>query len=57
MSVDPSFTSATGLLGWTLVGASMVGGDLLAPLVASAPPDFPAIGGATGFTSPLGSGQ
>lgn len=57
VSVDPSFTSAAGLLGWTLAGSSMVGTDVLPALGASAPADFPAIGGATGFTGPLASGQ
>jgi hypothetical protein len=57
VSVDPSFTSAAGLLGWTLVGAPMAGSDLLPGLGSSAPPDFPAVGGATGFTGPLAAGQ
>jgi hypothetical protein len=57
VSVDPSFTSASGLLGWTLVGESMVSGNLLPALGVSAPANFPAITGATGFTGPLASGQ
>ena len=57
VSVDPSFSSAAGLLGWTLVGASMVGSDLLASLGASAPTNFPPIGGAAGFTGSLPSGD
>jgi hypothetical protein len=56
VSVDPSFTSAAGLLGWTLVGAPLVGTDVLPALGTSAPPNFPAIGGATGFTGSLASG-
>ena len=57
VSVDPSFTSASGLLGWTLVDATMVGTDVLPDLGLSAPANFPAIGGATGFMGPLASGQ
>jgi hypothetical protein len=57
VSVDPSFTSASGLLGWTLVGAPTVGTDVLPALGTSAPANFPAIGGATGFTGALASGQ
>ncbi len=56
VSVDPAFTSAAGLLGWTLVSQSMVGSDLLPYLGASAPTNFPPIPGATGFDGPLGSG-
>ena len=57
VSVDPSFTSAAGLLGWTLVGSSLVGADVLPALGASAPANFPSIGGATGFTGSLPSGS
>jgi hypothetical protein len=54
--VDPSFTSAKGLLGWTLVNASAVGTNVLPALGLSAPPNFPAIPGATGFSGSLGAG-
>jgi hypothetical protein len=56
VSVDPSFTSAAGLLGWTLVGTSTIGSDALPLLGASAPDNFPAIPGATGFNGSLGAG-
>ncbi len=55
--VDPSFSSAAGLLGWTLVSPSMITANLLPDLGLASPANFPAIGGATGFTSPLASGQ
>lgn len=54
--VDPSFTSAAGLLGWTLFSNAMVGADVLPALGLSAPPDFPPVPGATGFKPPLGPG-
>jgi hypothetical protein len=56
VTVDPSFTSASGLLGWTLVGSSMAGSDVLPLLGASAPANFPAIPGATGFSGSLSAG-
>lgn len=54
--VDPSFTSAAGLLGWTLFSDADDGADVLPALGLSAPPDFPPVPGATGFTPPLGPG-
>ncbi|MEO5494652.1 MAG: PEPxxWA-CTERM sorting domain-containing protein [Sphingomonas sp.] len=57
VNVDPNFAQgATGLLGWTLVGSSLVGTNVLPALGLSAPPNFAAIPGATGFTGPLGAG-
>lgn len=56
VDVDPGFSSASGLLGWTLVGGSMVGSDLLPALGSAAPANFPPIGGATKFTGALGAG-
>lgn len=56
VNVDPNFSSAAGLLGWTLVGSSMVGSDVLPALGLSAPANFPPIGGATRFTGALGAG-
>jgi hypothetical protein len=56
VNVDPSFTSAAGLLGWTLVSQSQLGTDILPAIGASAPANFPAIPGATMFTGPLGAG-
>ena len=57
--VDPSFTSATGLLGWTLVTQSDLGTDILPsisnPLNDPALANFP-VPGATTFTPPLGAG-
>jgi hypothetical protein len=56
VDVDPSFTSATGLLGWTLIGNTTKTKDALALLGASAPVNFAPFSGATGFSGPLGSG-
>ncbi|MDB5680339.1 MAG: conserved rane protein of unknown function [Sphingomonas bacterium] len=57
VNVDPTFSQgATGLLGWTLVSSSMVGQNVLPALGLSAPANFPAIPGATGFTGPLAAG-
>ncbi len=56
VSVDPSFTSASGLLGWTLIGNAAIGGDVLPLLGASAPANFRPFPGATGFSGPLGGG-
>ena len=56
VSVDPSFTSAAGLLGWTLVSQAQLGTDILPAIGASAPPMFPSIPGATTFSGPLGAG-
>lgn len=56
VSVDPSFTSAKGLLGWTLVSQYQLGTDILPAIGASAPPMFPSIPGATGFTGALSAG-
>jgi hypothetical protein len=57
VSVDPSFSSAAGLLGWTLIGKSMIGTNVLPALGQSAPANFPAVPGATGFTGSLGAGS
>jgi hypothetical protein len=54
--VDPSFTSAAGLIGWTLFSDADDNTDVLPALGVAAPPNFPAIPGATGFTPPLGAG-
>jgi hypothetical protein len=54
--VDPSFTSAAGLIGWTLFSDAMDNTNVLGDLGAAAPPNFPAVPGATGFTPPLGAG-
>ncbi len=54
---DPATWTAQGLLGWTLVLGSQTGSDLLPSLGLSAPPFFPPIGGATGFSGPLGAGD
>ncbi len=54
---SPDFSSAGGLLGWTLVDQSMVGSDVLPALGLSAPGNFPPVGGATGFSGPLGAGS
>ena len=56
VSVDPSFTSAAGLLGWTLVSQAELGTDILPAIGASAPSMFPAILGATTFSGPLSAG-
>lgn len=56
-SVNVDFSrGAAGLLGWTLVPATMIGQNVLPALGQSAPPDFPSIPGATGFSGPLSSG-
>lgn len=55
VSVDPSFSSAAGLLGWTLVNQTQLGSDILAAIGAATAPGFP-VPGATGFTGPLGAG-
>ena len=56
VSVDPSFMSAAGLLGWTLVSQSQVGTDILPAIgAATYPPNF-VVPGATTFTGPLGAG-
>ena len=56
VDVNPSFTSASGLLGWTLVGNATIGKDALPLLGTSAPVNFPPFPGATGFSGPLGAG-
>jgi hypothetical protein len=56
VNVDPSFTSASGLLGWTLVSQGQLGTDILPAIGASSPSNFPPIPGATTFTPPLGAG-
>jgi hypothetical protein len=57
VNVDPTFAhGAGGLLGWTLVTPSMIGDNVLVALGLSAPANFPAIPGATGFTGPLAAG-
>lgn len=68
VSIDPSFSSAAGLLGWALVTQSQVGSDILStigsPILPPSPgdpngtpryPGFP-VPGATGFSAPLGAG-
>ena len=55
VNVNPSFTSAAGLLGWTLVSQSRLGSDILPAIGAATYPGFP-VPGATGFTGPLGAG-
>ena len=55
VSVDPSFTSAAGLLGWTLVRQAQLGTDILPAIGAATAPGFP-VPGATTFTGPLGAG-
>lgn len=55
VNVNPSFTSATGLLGWTLVSQSELGSDILPAIGAATYPGFP-VPGATGFTGPLYAG-
>jgi hypothetical protein len=54
--VDPSFTSAAGLIGWTLFSNADDNTNVLGALGAAAPANFPPIPGATGFTPPLGAG-
>jgi hypothetical protein len=54
--VDPSFTSAAGLIGWTLFSDAQDHTNVLGALGLAAPANFPAIPGATGFTPPLGAG-
>lgn len=60
--VDPSFSSATGLLGWALVTQTDVGSDILpaigSPILPDGTPRYAgfAVPGATGFTGPLGAG-
>jgi hypothetical protein len=54
--VDPSFTSAAGLLGWTLVSESLVGSDILPAIGSASAPMFPSVPGATTFSGPLGAG-
>ena len=56
VSVDPSFSSAAGLLGWTLVSQSQLGTDILSAIGSANPSNFPSVPGATGFTGPLGAG-
>ena len=55
VTVDPSFNSAAGLLGWTLVTQAQLGNDILPAIGAATAPGFP-VPGATGFTGPLGAG-
>ncbi len=55
VSVDPSFTSAAGLLGWTLVSEANLGQDILPAIGAATAPGFP-VPGATTFQGPLGAG-
>jgi len=54
--VDPSFTSAAGLIGWTLFSNADDNTDILGALGAAAPANFPAVPGTTGFKPPLGPG-
>lgn len=54
--VDPSFTSAAGLLGFTLVSEAQLGTDILPAIGASAPAMFYPVPGATTFTGPLSAG-
>ena len=56
VSVDPSFSSAAGLLGWTLVSQTDLGTDILPAIGTSAPSMFPSVPGATTFDGPLGAG-
>ena len=56
VSVDPSFSSAAGLLGWTLVSQAQLGTDILPAIGTSAPSMFPSVPGATTFAGPLGAG-
>ncbi len=53
--MDPSFTSATGLYGWTLVNQSQIGSNILPQIGAATAPGFP-VPGATGFTGALAAG-
>jgi len=55
VSVDPSFTSAAGLLGWTLVNQAQLGTNILPAIGAATAPGFP-VPGATTFKGPLGAG-
>ncbi|QYE33639.1 PEPxxWA-CTERM sorting domain-containing protein (plasmid) [Polymorphobacter megasporae] len=55
VSVNPSFTSAAGLLGWTLVTQAQVGTDILPAIGKATAPGFP-VPGATTFNGPLGAG-
>ena len=54
--VDPSFTSAAGLIGWTLFSDADDNTDVLPALGIAAPANFPPVPGATGFTPPLRAG-
>jgi len=54
--VDPSFTSAAGLIGWTLYSDADDNTDILPALGTASAADFPAVPGASGFTPPLGPG-
>lgn len=56
VNVNPSYTSAAGLLGWTLVRQAQLGTDILPAIGASTPSNFPPVPGATTFTPPLGAG-
>lgn len=53
--VDPSFSSASGLYGWTLVNESQIGTNILPAIGAATAPGFP-VPGATGFTGVLSAG-
>lgn len=55
--VDPSFTSAAGLLGWTLVSQAQLGTDILPAIGAASPPMFYSVPGAMTFEPPLGAGS
>ncbi len=55
VSVDPSFTSAAGLLGWTLVNQGQLGTNILPAIGRATAPGFP-VPGATTFTGPLAAG-
>ena len=55
VAVDPSFRSAAGLLGWTLVKQAQLGTNILPAIGAATAPGFP-VSGATTFTGPLGAG-
>jgi hypothetical protein len=56
VKVDSSFTSAAGLIGWTLFSDKQDNTDVLGALGLAAPANFAAVPGATGFTPPLGAG-
>ena len=55
VSVDPSFSSAAGLLGWTLANQGQLGTNILPAIGMATAPGFP-VPGATTFAGPLGAG-